>query len=82
MGIANSRPLMVWSQTSVCSCNFVRQTLIRFSGTGLEGVQEDGGIRAAALPIFFGSRSRPGSDPSKRRKENQDCFIVQVFVFE
>jgi serine/threonine protein phosphatase PrpC len=42
-----------------------------------EGAQPAGGTVATGLPIVYGSRSRPGFNPTKRRKKNQDCFVVQ-----
>eukprot|EP00753_Platysulcus_tardus_P003910 PLAT12502.26.p1 GENE.PLAT12502.26~~PLAT12502.26.p1 ORF type:complete len:449 (+),score=214.05 PLAT12502.26:65-1411(+) len=35
-----------------------------------------GGQRAETLPLCWGQRSRPGNDPMKRQKENQDCCVV------
>ena len=42
-----------------------------------DGAQKAGGAKMRKLPIRYGTRSRPGNDPMKRKKENQDCFIVQ-----
>lgn len=36
----------------------------------------DGGEEALELPIRWGVLSRPGNDPMKRVKENQDTFVV------
>ena len=42
-----------------------------------DGVQPDGGTQATgSLPIIYGTCSRAGKKPSRRRKENQDCFAV------
>jgi serine/threonine protein phosphatase PrpC len=36
-----------------------------------------GGKRAEKCGVWWGSASRPGNDPLKKRKENQDCFIIE-----
>ncbi len=42
-----------------------------------DGVQPDGGTQASgSLPMLYGTCSRAGKKPSRRRKENQDCFAV------
>ena len=42
-----------------------------------EGVQRAGGAAFKNLPVVYGSRSRPGSNAQKKRKTNQDTFVVQ-----
>ena len=41
------------------------------------GQQRAQGQSSAVLPLSFGTYSRPGNDPMKNRRENQDCFIVE-----
>jgi hypothetical protein len=36
-----------------------------------------GGQHAEKCGVWWGSTSRAGNDPLKKRKENQDCFIVE-----
>ena len=36
-----------------------------------------GGKKAVVCNAWFGCCSRPGNDPMKMRKENQDCFLVE-----
>ena len=48
-----------------------------FAGaTGFEGAQQPTGHQCKGLPFSFGTCSRPGNDPQRKRTENQDCFAV------
>lgn len=43
---------------------------------GVDAVGPTGGKRLAGLPILYGAYSRPGNDPMKNAKENQDAMLV------
>jgi hypothetical protein len=53
------------------------QSLTFKGASGFEGQQPAEGRQCRHLPYSFGTYSRPGNDPMKNRKENQDCFIVE-----
>jgi serine/threonine protein phosphatase PrpC len=53
------------------------ESCFTFTGArGNEGSQPTAGHQCKSLPYSFGTYSRPGSGPEKKRKQNQDCFVV------
>ena len=55
---------------SLCRENAQHET----SASAIQGYGK--GFRAQNLPIRWGEHSRPGNDPMKNRKENQDSYVV------
>ena len=54
-----------------------RNGKVNYGDIDKDGVQPSGGTKAiGSLPFLYGTCSRCGKKPSKRRKQNQDCFAV------
>jgi serine/threonine protein phosphatase PrpC len=82
-------PMGLSSEGSKYAVKDVDEGAPNYGYADAEGAQPLQGKQVAGLPILYGSRCRAGFNPTKRRKPNQDCFVVienfcnrkdQVFV--
>ena len=46
-------------------------------GGASSGTGQTDGQRACECEVWWGGYSRPGNDPMKKKRENQDCFLVE-----